>query len=593
MKRFWHLLFLFFSIHTFAQTITLNPSFGVNGFALLANKVPGLDLRLESAALQTDGKLVVAGTIVKSATDPNRSDFLIARLNKNGSLDSPFGVNGMTTVDLSGYEDAASSVAITAEGKIIVAGRAEDESGNAALALVQLNGNGSLDASFGRSGKAVVNLAEASEATAIAVQKDGKIIVGGFIYTNNSDFLLLRFKKDGTLDRSFGKNGIATQDFEQGFDLIASIAIQNDGKILAGGDTEAGFPLVRYNANGQPDRSFGKNGRVVIVDKKSPFGSTGYIRGIGIQSDGKIVAGYGLSGTARKTFGVACIKPNGIIDVSFGKKGIATTDFGLYAEGVNSIALQPNGKIIAGGMVRKTANRSNQYGVSNDDWDFALARFNPDGKADASFGDKGKLLTTYVGPSRAVTNDFITKLLLQNDRLLAVGMSVLYESQWGDPVKGSIASYQLKTPCKGNVALAATSLGFKPYSVYLGYAPAATLLLKAKASYTAKSASKNSFSYFWSAGPDLAIAPETTGQPQVKITATGAGNYESTVTLAVIDGKGCSDEKEFNIHVIDARCERNKVLVCKGRNATGSTVCVSQKEPAALLAKGGSLGRCR
>lgn len=592
MRRFWHLLLLLFSLPVFAQTISLNPSFGTSGFTLLANKVSGLDLRLESAALQTDGKIVVVGTIVKSGTDPNRADFLVARLNKNGSLDNSFGTKGMMEVDLSGYADAATCVAITSEGKIIVAGRVQDQNGNTALALLQLNGNGSLDASFGKSGKLIAKFAEASQATTIALQADGKIVVGGFIDTNNSDFLLLRFKKDGTPDKSFGKNGVVTQDFEQGFDLVASIAIQNDGKILAGGDAAASFPLVRYKANGELDKNFGKNGRVVINDKKNPYNVALYVRGLGIQSNGKIVAGFGLAGAVRKTFGVACINPNGTMDVSFGNKGFAATEFGFYAEGVNSIVLQPNGKIIAGGMVRKTAKPSNQYGVSNNDWDFALARFNPDGKPDASFGDKGKFLTNYVGSSRVATNDFITKLLLEKDRLLAVGTSVLYENQWGDPVKGNIASYQLKTACKGKIVIDAGSVGFKPYSIYPGYNPAATLQLKAKASYASKSTLKSKFSYFWSVESDLAIAPESEGKSWIQLSATGNGNYESTVTLQAMDENGCSGEKEFKIRVIDARCANNKVLVCKGKKASASTLCVSQKEVPGLLAKGGSLGKC-
>jgi hypothetical protein len=129
--------------------------------------------------------------------------------------------------------------------------------------------------------------------------------------------------------------------------------------------------------------------------------------------------------------------------------------------------------------------------------------------------------------------------------------------------------------------------------VYLGYAPAATLKLRTKASYGAKSSLKNSLSYAWNAGAGLAISPETLDRPQIQLTATRTGNYESKVTLAVTDGNGCSNEKEFKIRVIDARCSQNKILVCKGKNSSASTVCVSPKEVNALLVKGGSLGSCQ
>lgn len=586
------LLFLLgvISLPCISQTVKVNAAFGENGYVQIPNAVNGLDLRLESAAFQADGRLVAVGSQNKTATGEDLSDFFVVRLNSDGSYDKSFGANGKAVTDFEGNSDVAFCVAVQQNGKTVVAGRSRNQDFRNDLAIARYNSNGTLDASFGIGGKVIAKLEQESGATTIAIQDDGKIVVGGLVYSNVCDFLLLRYKTDGTLDKTFGSNGKVVQDFNAGFDLIANIAIQKDGKILASGDANTDFPLVRYNTDGSLDKTFGKEGKMV-VDQNSPAYAPYYIRGLSVQPDGKIVVGGQFGGYGGNGFGVARVIKNGTIDESFGSGGVAETFFGFYTEGVNSIALQKNGRIVLGGMVQKTAYPPNDYNVTNDDWDFAMVRYNHDGTLDKSFGKGGLLLANFGGSSAYASGDFLSTLLLQNDRLFAVGMSVLYEHEWGDPVNGAIAAYTLEKDYQSPINIAVPSSGLKPYTVYIGYAPAAVLALQANASYSSESTVEPAFAYSWSAGPGLIILPGTSNKGEVQISATGTGNYQSTVKVEVIDAVGCSSAKEFIIKVVDARCGE-KVLVCKGNKAVRKTICVAPQAVAALLAHGGSLGSC-
>jgi uncharacterized delta-60 repeat protein len=178
----------------------------------------------------------------------------------------------------------------------------------------------------------------------------------------------------GALDPSFGSGGEVTTDFG-GSDSAQAVAIQSDGKIVAAGLSGSGdFALVRYNPDGSPDSSFG-NGGTLTTD----FGGFDAASALAIEPDGRIVAA-GRSGSGD--FALARYNPDGSLDPSFGSGGKLTTDFGGF-DAAFGVALQSDGKIVAAG----------QGGSS---FDFALARYNPDGSLDASFGTGGKLTTDFA-----------------------------------------------------------------------------------------------------------------------------------------------------------------------------------------------------
>jgi uncharacterized delta-60 repeat protein len=231
--------------------------------------------------------------------------------------------------------------------------------------------SGDLDATFGIGGKAVADFSgAASQARALAIQSDGKIIAAG---VGNTDFAIARFNSNGTLDASFGAGGKVTTDFFGGNDTASAIGIQSDGKILAGGTARNSalnldFALARYNSNGSLDGDFGSGGKTFA----DFFNRNDEANGLAIQANGKIVlAGTAASSDEFFVFGLARFASDGSIDNSFGVGGKTTTSFFGSNNFAQAVAIQSAGKIIAAG----SAN------INVDSFVMALARYEGDGPA--------------------------------------------------------------------------------------------------------------------------------------------------------------------------------------------------------------------
>src|SRR5215208_3932336 len=183
--------------------------------------------RAEAVAIQPDGKIVAVGTAAGAR-------FAVARYSLNGSLDPTFSGDGRHTTDFAGDRAGAYAVATQADGRIVVVGTAGASGllpGN--FALARYNPNGSLDASFSGDGKQTTDFGGFDEATGVALQGDGKIVVVG--QTALSDFALARYNPNGSLDTSFSGDGKETTDFGGVDDGAGGVALQEDGKIIAAG----------------------------------------------------------------------------------------------------------------------------------------------------------------------------------------------------------------------------------------------------------------------------------------------------------------------------------------------------------------------
>jgi uncharacterized delta-60 repeat protein len=346
-------------------------------------------------ALQGNGKIVAVG----HARGGDGSRFALARYNHDGSLDTSFSGGGRQTTDFGGLASGANGVALGANGKIVAVGVAGADN-DADFALARYRHDGSLDKSFSGDGKKRTQFPFGSEATGVAIQGDGKIVVVGA--AGNGEFALARYKPNGSLDTSFSGDGMKTTDFYETYSESATaLALQGDGKIVAVGVAADRYysrlVLARYRLNGSLDTSFSGDGR-----SGTSFGPyNGGAHGVALQGDGKIVAVGG--GGDGGDFSLARFNPNGSLDTSF-SGGTQTTGSGGQATGV---ALQGDGKIVAVG-----------YGE-----DFGIARYNPNGSLDTSFSGDGKQATDFapfgvalqgngkivpvgagVGPSQ--TNDF-------------------------------------------------------------------------------------------------------------------------------------------------------------------------------------------
>lgn len=363
----------------------LDASFGETGTVF--SKVIDESYDYSSAyavALQPDGKIVVVGT--SASTEVNHSVFAVLRYNADGSFDKTFGAGGksLTAINEStGYSssgDEAHAVALQPDGKIVVAGVAGGYPPD--FAVARYNADGSLDQTFGDAGVVVTDFNTQDDgANAVAVQPDGKIVVGGYA-TNKTvggsdyhDFALVRYNADGTIDKDFGTDGKVLTDMrgEDTQDDGYALALLPNGKIVLGGtavvgaqfcSTDAcwkyGFGLAQYNSDGSLDTSFGDGG-TVTRDFTSSAGNYALLR----TPDGHLAtAGY----ASYNEFALALYNADGSLDESFAKKGVARFSFGTYGGHGYAIAQQADGKLVVGGTAT----------VDPDDilnGDFALARF--------------------------------------------------------------------------------------------------------------------------------------------------------------------------------------------------------------------------
>jgi uncharacterized delta-60 repeat protein len=228
-----------------------------------------------SVAIQSDGKIVVAGGIFNGSNN----DFALVRYNADGSLDNSFDSDGKVTTAIGSSYDYGHSVAMQSDGKIVVAGSSNDGPGNNPFdyfALVRYNADGSLDNTFDSDGKVTTDIGSRDDiGHSVAIQSDGRIVVSGNTYSGSVyDFALARYNSDGSLDNTFDSDGKVTTDFGD-IDYGGSAAIQSDGKIVLAGSSgiwpNIDFALARYNADGSLDNTFDSDGKV-----RTDFGDIDY-----------------------------------------------------------------------------------------------------------------------------------------------------------------------------------------------------------------------------------------------------------------------------------------------------------------------------
>jgi len=250
MKNIILILTIFATLNVLAQPAgSLDPSFG-NGGKVVTSITSGQD-KSYGVSIQTDGKIVVAGYSTSTVTG---KDFTVVRYNSDGSLDDTFGNNGVVTTDLqTGSDDIAYSIAIQTDGKIILAGYSDNGS-NKDAALVRYNNDGSLDNTFGNNGVVLTDF-ENSQQDEIKVVKihqlTGNIIVGGssVISTYVGKPVVARYLTDGTLDNTFNSNGIKTLWIRASDDTklfsVEDLIVESNGKISAAGWQRSLTPAIQ------------------------------------------------------------------------------------------------------------------------------------------------------------------------------------------------------------------------------------------------------------------------------------------------------------------------------------------------------------
>lgn len=363
----------------------LDPTFGTSGIARV--DYGGHD-NGEALAVQPDGKILVGG----KASFPGSDAVGVARLNPDGSLDTSFGDGGRIFAHLFPYFFELEDLALQPDGKIVVGGSVDRGLGSSYdFWLLRLNPDGSHDLGFGTGGVVTTGLFFSSfdRLTTLAVQDDGRILAaGGIRRTPNEDnhFVVVRYLPDGQLDLDFGTDGKAIADPMPGDSQIHDIALQPDGKIVATGFSFSEYALVRYDSQGQLDHSFGGDG--IVTSTTSPYRAA-LPYSVVVQPDGKIVAGgVAFPNVPDGDFALWRFLPDGSLDPEFGVGGRALTDFPGRHDVILALALQADGGIVAVGQTH-----TNQSLLS----DFALARYTSDGQLDPDFGTGGTVVTDFFG----------------------------------------------------------------------------------------------------------------------------------------------------------------------------------------------------
>jgi uncharacterized delta-60 repeat protein len=351
-----------------------------------------------AVAIDAAGRIVVAG---QAGTGSN-SDFAVFRLLPNGSLDTTgfAAPNGKTTIafDLGGnLADEASAVAVQADGKILVAGRAQysgtvqgdprlDE-----IALVRLHPDGTPDASFGNltGGRASLALGVSAGATDLRVLADGSILVVGTVDTGGaaaSDWLVAKLTADGDVDTTWASAGLAQISFDLGgdrVDVASALAVQPDGRIVVSGHATVGSgnldpAAARLLANGSLDPTFSGDGRTTIP----MLGSEDFASAVALGPAGTIyLAGHAGAFLEGDSF-VVRLLPGGALDSNFAIGGIRTFRYNPLRESfADALALQPDGAVVVAGRSLTLAPEATG--------DMGVARLLPSGTLDSSFSGNG------------------------------------------------------------------------------------------------------------------------------------------------------------------------------------------------------------
>jgi uncharacterized delta-60 repeat protein len=396
----------------------VDSTYGKNGFSV------SLAISNPVAAVQPDGKIIIAGT----TAGPNQN-FIVARLNTNGSLDSQFGNSGVTITDAGSESDMLSAVVVAPSGQIIAGGQTVQNNTND-FALIRYTSAGKIDGSFGQNGIVVTSLGSSSNVTSLALQSDNKILAAGNFNNGTSYFAVARYKTTGVLDTSFNRNGVVTAS--PGTSAAATSVAISSGRIIEGGYSYnqsgiAQFNILQLTASGAIDSTFGTFGWA-YGNFGTPYQA---LTSMQIAANGRILTGgYAEPSGGNAQFALAKFLPNGIPDSSFGKYGqVLTALTDTTQDYATCLSLQSNGEILLGGYSAPPTTATN----------FGLVRYESNGALDNSFAMNGLLISTY--PNQTI---YYSDILLQPDGKLVVfgGADLAYnfspDSLWRYGAQGAL-----------------------------------------------------------------------------------------------------------------------------------------------------------
>lgn len=363
-----------FAVARYTTDGVLDNTFGGDGKVTIGF---GGEDTVHDAALQPDGKLVIVGMNLATFDD----DFAIARLKTDGSLDGEFDNDGKLTTGFGDDRERALAVVIAADGTIFVAGQDEDDS-----LLARYLPNGALDPSFDGDGKRRITTDDIEDAE---IQPDGRIVLlGSHVSPNGSTKMAFyRLNADGSPDVTFDGDGDAILDLGEATGVGRYLALLPDGRMLARGSSGTKNVMVQLRPDGAYDT--GGQQTLGLADPSFGLGSDESALAMAVQPDGKVVV-VGEAMTPANTESdliVARFLRSGLIDTTFGDKGRVTFGIGQY-DVAKAVVIQPDGKIVVAGTSDPPGSTPSN---------FLVVRFNADGSKDNSFAVFGFRIADFLG----------------------------------------------------------------------------------------------------------------------------------------------------------------------------------------------------
>lgn len=395
---FWCCL-LSFSL-TNAQDGTYDSSFNDDG--LLEIVFDSAHQYYVSSAIQSDGKIISVGRV---GTVSNRN-ILLVRVNSDGTIDNTFGTNGKFYLHIKYLENfySAQKITLQEDDKILISGYADFfNSYYYDFYVLKLNTDGSVDSSFGENGITIVDFGYRDFGRSLALNTDGSIILTGYIHDvdnqHDTRFAICKLKSNGSLDSSFGVNGKSVKDVDGNLNAFLS-AILADGRILVCGNYNTGITeisnivLLRLFPNGKVDSSFGKDG-IVLSGFNSQYSN---VRTMEVQKNGQILLA-GHDSFPDKDAVMMRLNKDGSKDRSFGHNGVVSLTSPVGNNTINDLIVQEDNKILVSGS---NMNSHNNPG-------FLLNRYNQNGSLDLTFGTGGVLVPDFHLYSMGAKNIHLQK----------------------------------------------------------------------------------------------------------------------------------------------------------------------------------------
>ena len=358
-----------------------------------------------------------------------------------GCLDGTFGANGLSITSTPLADDLVSNstmdMVFQNDGKIVILARAKDTLATFQNVLVRFTADGQLDATFGSGGFVYIPAGASAGGFARKMVKQNIggqerfVVAFGDSCAGVSCVKVHGYNTAGALDPGFGTGGVSTVQ-SQGI-FVTAAAVQADQKILLGSPQ---YPLVRLNANGSPDTSFGTNGIAGFNDTRM------LISAILAQPTGTILTAGSYIGGASPDFYVARFTSNGRSDGSFGTQGKMITDFAGFDDGASSLAVDSAGNIIAAGKANVAGPMS-----ATQAWDAVIVRLTSKGFLDKRFGTNGRTAFLNIGGGE----DSFQSVAIQSDgKILATGRGAPAGNSWDILVARYNANGTLDTAFHGD-----------------------------------------------------------------------------------------------------------------------------------------------